>query len=211
MNINQQKGPGRVRFNKERYSQHDICSRKPFPFPDKFFDYAICSHTLEDIRDPIGVLDEIIRVSKAGYIEIPSRMYETSYGIEGKKLAGNVHHRWIIDISENRLRFTFKFSWIHLPFVARKTPPIGKDKVLQIEWQDNVDYYENFLNSGPEIIEYYTGLTGEKVVNNFYRKLFGKNYIVSKLENFYKSSESFKKFANKIGLKKAYKTLTGKK
>lgn len=207
INLKQLKGPGEVRFSKERYVQHDICSRKPFPFPDKFFDYAICSHTLEDIRDPIGVLDEIVRVSKAGYVEIPSRMYETSYGIEGKHLAGNVHHRWIIDIFENRLRFTFKFSWVHLPFVARKKMPQGKDRVLQIEWSDSLDYYENFLNSGPEIIKYYTGKEGEKEVESFYRKLFGKNYLISKIEYFYKKSPGFKKLADTLKLKKTYKQI----
>jgi hypothetical protein len=32
---------------------------------------VICSHTLEDIRDPLWVCSEMIRIGKAGYIELP--------------------------------------------------------------------------------------------------------------------------------------------
>ena len=41
------------------------------PFADQVFDYAICSHLLEHVVDPAGVLDEMMRVAKAGYIEVP--------------------------------------------------------------------------------------------------------------------------------------------
>lgn len=62
---NQGKGMGEVQFSKETYTQWDICSRTPFPYKDKEFDLAICSHVLEDIRDPIWVCSELIRVSKS--------------------------------------------------------------------------------------------------------------------------------------------------
>ena len=41
------------------------------PFADQVFDYVICSHLLEHVLDPAGVLDEMMRVAKAGYIEVP--------------------------------------------------------------------------------------------------------------------------------------------
>ena len=55
------------RFTKETWSQLDICDREPWPFPDKYFDFSTCSHVLEDIRDPVWVVSELSRVSKAGY------------------------------------------------------------------------------------------------------------------------------------------------
>jgi SAM-dependent methyltransferase len=41
------------------------------PFADQVFDYVICSHLLEHVLDPAGVLEEMMRVAKAGYIEVP--------------------------------------------------------------------------------------------------------------------------------------------
>ena len=35
-------------------SSQDICSHEPWPFADGFFDFAICTFTLEDVRDPVG-------------------------------------------------------------------------------------------------------------------------------------------------------------
>src|SRR5689334_2177711 len=43
------------RFTRETWRQLDLCDRKPWPFPDKFFDFSVCSHLLEDVRDPIWI------------------------------------------------------------------------------------------------------------------------------------------------------------
>jgi SAM-dependent methyltransferase len=41
------------------------------PFADKAFDFVICSHLLEHVLDPAAAIDEMVRVGKAGYIEVP--------------------------------------------------------------------------------------------------------------------------------------------
>ena len=64
-------GNSREYFTKESWIEWDICSRKPFPFADQSIDFVVCSHTLEDIRDPIWVCQEMNRIAKRGYIETP--------------------------------------------------------------------------------------------------------------------------------------------
>jgi hypothetical protein len=50
----------------------DICFPEIWShFRDKEFDFVVCSHVLEDVRDPIFVCSQIQRVAKAGYIETP--------------------------------------------------------------------------------------------------------------------------------------------
>src|ERR1041385_281982 len=88
-------GGGSERFTNATWVQRDICDKEPWPFEDKFFDFSICSHTLEDIRDPLYVCSELIRVSKRGYIEVPSRAIESTRGQENKRFAGLSHHRWL--------------------------------------------------------------------------------------------------------------------
>lgn len=41
------------------------------PFAAGAFDYTICSNLLEHVPDPGAVIEELMRVSRAGYIEGP--------------------------------------------------------------------------------------------------------------------------------------------
>ncbi len=68
----------------------------------------ICSQTLEDIRDPIWVCHEMNRIAKAGYIEVPSRLEEQSWGVIGMFGVGWSHHRWLIDVTDGGIEFVSK-------------------------------------------------------------------------------------------------------
>ena len=63
-------------------------------------DFVYSRHTLEDIQNPDFCMNEIIRISKSGYIETPSPLIETAKGIDApdKRMnyAGYIHHRYII-------------------------------------------------------------------------------------------------------------------
>ncbi len=106
-------GPEEEWFSPERWVQRDICDREPWPFRDKQFEFAVCSHTLEDLRDPLWVCSELARVAKAGYVEVPSRRFESCLGIERPGQAGLSHHRWLIEIDGSHIRFLQKYHMIH--------------------------------------------------------------------------------------------------
>jgi Methyltransferase domain len=101
------------RFSAATWTVHDAC-RAPWPFPDKFFDFSFCSHTLEDVTDPFTVCAELVRVAKAGYIETPSRAVEIfskprwywlRAALGRKPIAGCAHHHWFVEIEGNHVRF----------------------------------------------------------------------------------------------------------
>lgn len=80
------------------YTQLDLCSGTRWPFQDKEFDLGLCSHTLEDLRDPLPALAELQRVCKRVLVIAPSRLLEQTRGIDHPRfcgfLASSLDHRW---------------------------------------------------------------------------------------------------------------------
>jgi hypothetical protein len=138
-------------FTKESWIVRDICAKEPFPFRDKEFDFVVCSHTLEDIRDPLWVCSEIIRIGKAGYIEVPSRLWETCRGME-PGIAGLSHHRWLIDIDPgaNSIRFLQKLHRIHnwrysLPHSVLRKLPV-EQTAQWLLWNGSFEFWEEIIH-----------------------------------------------------------------
>lgn len=103
---------GAERFTADSWIQRDICSREPFPFADGEIDFVICSQTLEDMRDPVWVCSEMNRIAGAGYIEVPSRLEEQSWGVNGP-FVGWSHHRWLVDVADGGIEFVQKLHSLH--------------------------------------------------------------------------------------------------
>jgi len=104
------------RFSAATWVVHDVC-KTPWPFADGYFDFSICSHLLEDVRDPLAVCRELCRVSRAGYVETPSRLREIFIKSRFARLkmilgavpeVGFYHHRWFVESEGSHLRFTAK-------------------------------------------------------------------------------------------------------
>jgi len=70
------------------------------PFKDKTFDYVICSHILEHMEDPEKFIAEIMRVGKAGCIEVPSDLSERIFGWN--------FHLWYCRLYKGRLELRKK-------------------------------------------------------------------------------------------------------
>jgi hypothetical protein len=100
------------RFTRESWFQANFLAPEfRMPYPDGYFDLSICTHTLEDLPDPLPLIGELQRVARAGYIEVPSRASEQTVGIRDRRTTrcGHPHHHWIIDrVGDNGLRFCNK-------------------------------------------------------------------------------------------------------
>jgi hypothetical protein len=138
-------------FTSGSWIQRDLCGREPWPLADRSVDFAICSHTLEDLRDPLWVCAELIRVAKAGYIEVPSRAAEQSRGWEAIGIAGLSHHRWLIDITDNRITFLMKYHLLHADWRYSLPPRFLRDlpearRVQWLFWEGSFDYEERTIH-----------------------------------------------------------------
>jgi hypothetical protein len=152
-------GGGDERFSADTWVRRDFCAREPWPFADKQFDFAICSHTLEDVRDPIWICDELNRIAKAGYIEVPSRLEEQTYGFQGP-WTGWSHHRWLIDVDSTRRHMTFvhKSGVVerqdsHFPPEFRNTLS-AEQRVSSLWWTDSFGYEERLFWDSSEFDAY---------------------------------------------------------
>lgn len=149
-----ERDPDPERFTAETWLERDICGREPWPFADKSFDFAVCSHTLEDVRDPIWVCSELNRVAKAGYIEVPSRLEEQSFGVQGRWV-GWSHHRWLIEISDGGIEFVSKPHRLHGHaeyYIPRELGATltAAERVQYLFWGDVFTYGERiFLETEP--------------------------------------------------------------
>ena len=118
-------GPRPERFDADRWVIADICDAQPWPFDDDFFDFAICTFTLEDVRDPIRVCAEMSRVAKAGYIEVPSVLDELTWAnpeAGGGRWLGHSHHRWLCTLEGDQLVFLSKAHSLHARRSVRVPP-----------------------------------------------------------------------------------------
>ena len=103
----------------------------------------VCSHTLEDLRDPLWVCRELIRVAKAGYIEVPSRLFETIIGMERPGQAGLSHHRWLVDVDGTHISFLQEVSrmihadWRFPPTAPPEEPCVERRHVELPWWRDS--------------------------------------------------------------------------
>lgn len=104
--------PEPERFSADTWVVHDICAREPWPFADGQFDFAVCSHTLEDVRDPVWVCSELSRVARAGYVEVPARSQEQAFGVHGSWV-GWSHHHWLVDIVDGAVELVLKPHLLH--------------------------------------------------------------------------------------------------
>jgi Methyltransferase domain len=172
-------------FSRETWIQRDICDRTPFPFRDKEIDFVICSHTLEDIRDPLWVCAEMVRIGKQGYLEVPSRVAESSRGVE-PGMVGWSHYRWLITIEGKEIRFLPKYHTIHshwrFSFPKSFLKRLPEDQKVQwLFWEKEFTFCEPILYGAETITAELEGFVEKNrpyspwllIVNRHYQWLTG--------------------------------------
>ena len=144
--------------------------KKQLPFKDNEFDFVIASHVLEHVEDFKFFIEELERVSKKGYIELPTKL-EDNLVFENKK-----DHLWHMDFDDvnskllisNKLQFIEPILTVSMIQTLREN--FKGSLVLELYWEDKIDY--NFIESN-QVIKKHNLL-----------KLF-KKFISKKLRSIY--------------------------
>ena len=76
-----------------------ICDAQNLPFRDQAFEESNCTHVLEHLTDPVLGFSELKRVSRRGYIEMPSIIYENI-------LFGYPFHHWVFTKKNGKVYFS---------------------------------------------------------------------------------------------------------
>jgi SAM-dependent methyltransferase len=137
-----------------------------FPFSDKFFQYCVCRHTLEDIQNPLHAFQEIKRVSYSGFIETPSPLAEICKVDGGNpSYRGYIHHRYYVwsELENNTLYFLPKYPHTEhflFPLETKYNEILNNNPVY---WNN---YYEWSADNNANIFLYRHGVNMD--INNDY-------------------------------------------
>ena len=118
-------------------------TEKKLPFKDKEFDFVVASHVMEHVEDVEFFIKELERVSKKGYIELPT-ILEDNLVFENKK-----DHLWHMDFDdvENKLLISKKVQYFEpvltVATVKKMNEVFRSSFILELFWEDIIDYKIN--------------------------------------------------------------------
>ena len=132
------------------------------------FDFCICTHTLEDIMNPGFVCEQMSKISRAGYIAVPSKHRELSR-FEYSCYRGYIHHRWIFTIHDNKCIGFPKINYIDSVNTFDAVADISPSKYdLSFYWKGEIKiHYLNNNYLGPSVghvVNYYNQLCNPEFI-----------------------------------------------
>ena len=140
-------------------------NEKKLPFKDKEFDFIIASHVVEHVEDISYFLNEITRVGKKGYIEVPTKL-EDNLVFENKKA-----HIWhlVFDDVNNKLNISKKIQYIEpvltVSTIKKFNDYFRESLVIELYWEDSIEF--NIVENNPKISQKISTL-------NLLKKYFSK-------------------------------------
>ena len=103
------------------------------------FDFAICTHTLEDISNPGLVAKQLPRIAKSGFVSTPSKFVEC--GRWGASYMGWYHHRWIFNYETDKIVAYPKMTCIEYYDYFDKISCFSDRNVEELSyfWENNIE------------------------------------------------------------------------
>ena len=120
---------------------HDL-NDLPLPFKDKEFDFCWASHILEHVNDPLAFLKEVTRISKRGYIEVPTPLIDNL--VSGDDIHDPFGHKWWVyfDDPEQTLVVRPRRHIVHktvdIPELNKLYPFFRSSFVVELAWDNSM-------------------------------------------------------------------------
>ena len=117
-----------------------ILKDKDLPFKDNQFDFVISSHVMEHVKDLKHFIKELERISKKGYIELPTKL-EDNLVFENKK-----EHIWQMDFDDvnQKLLISKKIQYFEPILTVSTIQKLRKyfksSLVLQLTWESKIEH-----------------------------------------------------------------------
>ena len=117
-----------------------ILKDKDLPFNDNHFDFVISSHVMEHVKDLKYFIKELERISKKGYIELPTKL-EDNLVFENKK-----EHIWQMDFDDvnQKLLISKKIQYFEPILTVSTIQKLRKyfksSLVLELFWENKIEY-----------------------------------------------------------------------
>ena len=140
-------------------------NEKKLPFKDKEFDFVIASHVMEHVDDVEFFIAELERVSKQGYIELPTKL-EDNLVFENKN-----DHLWHMDFDDVELKLLIskKIQYFEpiltVSSIKKLNQIFRKSFIIELYWENKIDYkIKKIINENIDKIS----------ILNLFRKYFSK-------------------------------------
>ena len=117
-----------------------ILENNDLPFDDNHFDFVISSHVMEHVKDLEHFIKEIQRVSKKGYIELPTKL-EDNLVFENKK-----EHLWQMDFDDvnHKLLISKKIQFLEpvltVSTIQKMREYFRSSLILELFWESKIEY-----------------------------------------------------------------------
>ena len=117
-----------------------ILENNDLPFDDNHFDFVISSHVMEHVKDLEHFIKEIERVSKKGYIELPTKL-EDNLVFENKK-----EHLWQMDFDDvnHKLLISKKIQFLEpvltVSTIQKMREYFRSSLILELFWENKIEY-----------------------------------------------------------------------
>ena len=140
----------------------NICNESEWSAIRTKFDFAICTHTIEDLSYPSVVLEMLPVIAKSGVITTPSVRTELSHP-ESDTWLGYIHHRYLVGHKNGKIILAPKLGFLEKNVILG----VVSNTDIVFEWQDNIEY-EILMNGylGPtvnHVIQAYSDFIREQI------------------------------------------------